>query len=123
MRRSPFPIAALLVVLAIFYALAVSRDVYEATTPAGIPWHVLLRKVYSVIAFALIGGTAIWALRIRSAWPYVFGVAAYSGAIEVGQYVAGAREGLDWNAFDVACGALGGALAATIRARRGTERT
>jgi hypothetical protein len=43
--------------------------------------------------------------------------AAYSAAIEVGQYLNTAREGLWWNAFDVACGALGGAIAIALDRR------
>ena len=37
-------------------------------------------------------------------------VALYSAAIEVGQFIEGSKEGLVWNAVDVACGGIGGFL-------------
>ena len=104
--------------------MALSNDVYEATSPAVIPFHVLLRKTYSVGAFALVG---FLALRSRLPWPASLPAAAlavglYSAAIELGQYLTGVREGLLSNGIDVACGAIGGALgalAARVRLRFG----
>lgn len=98
-----------------FYLLAIDNDVYAATSPAWLSWHVVLRKFYSIVAFALVayllrraigenGGT-------RVVVPCIAGVACYSAAIELGQYLHGSNEGLGWNAFDALCGAVGGAIA------------
>jgi hypothetical protein len=102
-----------------FFVLAVSHAVYEATSPQWLTWHIALRKAYSIVAFTIVGYTFVRALgaryraldpsgRVRLACGYV---ATYSAAIEVAQYLHGSREGLAWNAFDIGCGALGGALA------------
>jgi hypothetical protein len=103
------------VAAAALYAVALSDAVYEATSPYWLSWHVLLRKSYSVAAFAVVGYLLRRALTERGRreilWSTVLGVAAYSAAIEVGQAFAGSREGLLWNTVDTACGALGGALA------------
>jgi hypothetical protein len=96
------------------YALALSADFYNETSPSSLSWHVLLRKIYSVGAFALIGFLYTNLLRackrktsiVRTATV----IAAYSACIEVGQAFVGSHEGLGWNAFDTACGALGGAI-------------
>jgi hypothetical protein len=117
-------VTALVVAAALFVA-ALSNEVYVATSPPAIPWHVLLRKVYSVGAFALVGylfGRSRRELG-RGATSPAFGalvVALYSAAIEVGQYLVGAREGLTSNLLDVACGALGGAIGA-LALRIGTR--
>ncbi|HEX3467251.1 MAG TPA: hypothetical protein VHT05_04165 [Candidatus Elarobacter sp.] len=37
-------------------------------------------------------------------------IACFSTLIEIGQKLHGAPEGLGWSAFDVGCGAAGGAL-------------
>jgi hypothetical protein len=112
------------VVAAAFYAAAISHAVYEATSPVALSWHVLLRKIYSVGAFSLLGYLLRRALAERGndanvVATCVLSIAAYSAAIEVGQYLHGSREGLGWNAFDTCCGALGGAIATadTIVAR------
>jgi hypothetical protein len=85
------------------------------TSPSYLSWHVLLRKSYSVIAFAIVGITlgraALEWKRPLSLAGYALAVALFSAAIEVGQKLAGSNEGLAWNAFDTGCGALGGALA------------
>ena len=76
----------------------------------------LLRKLYSVVAFALLGFVVHIALprtrrpKLRAALI----VAAFSAAIEVVQKLDGAHEGLLSNAIDVACGALGGWLGAVL---------
>jgi hypothetical protein len=113
-RGRRWTVAAAAVALAL-YAAALSNEFYRATSPPALSWHVALRKSYSILAFALVGWLA------RRAWDERGGrlglggalalVAAYSLAIEIGQFVVGSREGLAWNAFDVACGAIGGALA------------
>ena len=109
-------------VVTFFFAIALSDAVYELTSPSYFEWHVLLRKVYSVIAFAIVGAAFGRAARewnrplslVRTA----FAVALFSSAIEVGQKLAGSHEGLSWNVFDAGCGALGGALAWLIDGRR-----
>jgi hypothetical protein len=99
-------------VATVFYVLALTDEVYLLTSPPALGWHVLLRKVYSIVAFAL---AAYLTGRAASEWglkPSVAGlalaVAFYSAAIEVGQALHGSEEGLLWNAVDVACGGLGG---------------
>jgi len=104
------------VAAAALFVVALNNAVYEATSPSWFGWHVVLRKSYSVAAFAAVGYLLRRALTERDQrheilWSCVLGITAYSAAIEVGQALVGSREGLLWNAVDVACGALGGALA------------
>lgn len=103
------------VVAAVVFALGLSNAVYEATSPWGSPWHVLLRKSYSVAAFALVAYLYRRALREHrrnDAFPTcIWALAGYSAAIELGQALVGSHEGLAWNAIDVGCGALGGLIA------------
>ena len=107
---------AAVVVAAALYVTALSNDVYALTSPESLSWHVLLRKAYSVVAFALVGylaGRAFLEWRRRpTLWGLAVIVAVYSAAIEVGQALHGSREGLTWNAVDTACGGLGGWLGA-----------
>ena len=120
MRR--WTIATVLLAVA-FYALALSQAVYDATSPQGFAWHVVLRKAYSVGAFSLLGYCFRRALgengapRTAAFWACVAGTAAYSGAIEAGQALRGSTEGALWNAIDVACGAAGGAIGAVLGVR------
>jgi len=107
---------AALVVGAVFYAAALSHDLYDLTSPPPLGWHVLLRKSYSLIAFGVLGYLIRRALaengRARVALPTILIVTAYSALIEFGQrYLSGSREGLTWNAIDTLFGTLGGALA------------
>jgi Na+/proline symporter len=103
------------VVAAALFAVALSNAVYDTTSPAWLGWHVLLRKVYSVAAFAVVGYLLRRALNERGrhavVLPCILGLTAYSAAIEVGQALVGSHEGLLWNAVDTACGTLGGTLA------------
>ena len=107
------------------YFAALSNDFYNLTSPLDLDLHVVLRKLYSVGAFALVAFLIARALAELGFTIYARGVlfigAAYSGAIEIGQFVNGGIEGLAWNAFDVGCGALGGAIAALMpgSSRRG----
>lgn len=110
-----------LALAATFYVLALSHEVYDLTSPHVLTWHIFLRKVYSVVAFAAIAAFLRADLSERRVRPTnalvacMLALAAYSAAIEVGQALHGSREGLAWNAVDVACGALGGALGALAR--------
>jgi hypothetical protein len=123
MRRYTWTIAASLTA-AFFYAVALDHALYELTSPSWLSWHVLLRKLYSVGAFALVGYTFRRALvengyeRRLLVVTCVAGVAIYSAAIEVGQFLRGSQEGLGWNAFDTVCGAAGGAIATLDLMRR-----
>ncbi len=108
----------LFAVLAVgFFIAALSNDVYNATSPATLSWHVVLRKSYSIVAFAIVGASFIWAsgASLRTS---TFVVAAYSGCIEIGQHFTNGHEPYYWNVFDIICGALGGALAGLIPAVR-----
>jgi hypothetical protein len=100
----------------IFFYLATSDAVYDLTSPVGLDVHVLLRKAYSLIAFAVIGYCAARATRLGSstvaAWRIGAYVAAFSAAIEVAQSLTPPSEGLLSNSFDVVCGFVGGWLGA-----------
>ncbi|HWT06350.1 MAG TPA: hypothetical protein VN224_11380 [Xanthomonadales bacterium] len=76
----------------------------------------VLRKIYSVVGFTLIGFLVHKALPAtrRPALRAALIVAAFSVAIEVAQKLNHAHDGLLSNAFDVACGAFGGWLAVTL---------
>jgi len=110
-------IAAVVVALA-FLALAISHSVYDLTSPAWLSWHIVLRKAYSIVAFAIVAFFVRMAARERGGTASIAGVAltlaAYSAAIELGQYLHGSREGLSWNAVDVVCGAIGGLVACAV---------
>jgi FtsH-binding integral membrane protein len=72
----------------------------------------ILRKVYSIVAFALVGFIVNKALppTPRPALRAALIVAIFSGFIEIAQKLNHATEGLLSNAIDIACGALGGWL-------------
>jgi hypothetical protein len=121
--------AAALVVAAVLFWAATSNAVYETTSPGWLSWHVLLRKSYSIAAFALVGFTADRALGPIARAPLgapvrgALVVAAYSAAIEIVQAERGSHEGIAWNAADVLCGAAGGWLGAVAgRIRRSRRR-
>lgn len=97
--------------------VATNNTVYVTTSPPSFDYYVVLRKFYSVVAFAVVGFPVARArlLAGRPASPLVTGaiLAAYSAFIEVLQYfVDPPYEGLLSNAFDVFCGLVGGAIAA-----------
>lgn len=113
-KRYPWTVAAIVVAL-ILYIMAISDAVYELTSPSFLSFHVLLRKVYSIGAFTLVGYLLRRSLAERGGAKLimvaVLGTALYSSAIEVGQFLAGSKEGLRWNVFDTICGAIGGTIA------------
>jgi predicted membrane-bound mannosyltransferase len=117
-------IASAVIVAAVLFWAATSNEVYDITSPPALAWHVLLRKAYSIVAFALVGFTADKALgsTARATLRGALLVAAYSAAIEVVQFVRGSHEGIAWNVVDVLCGAAGGWLGVVagriIRSRR-----
>jgi hypothetical protein len=118
-------------VVAVLFWAALSHRIYNHTLPraliervfgeddsegSALAVRVLLRKLYSIVAFALIGFVVDKALprTRRPALRAALIVAGFSAAIEVAQKLHHAHEGLASEAFDVACGALGGWLAVTV---------
>jgi hypothetical protein len=106
LRWIVFAVAAI-----VLFASALSGDVYDATSPPAFAGHVLLRKLYSIIAFAVVGAAYAYARRGARPLDAALAIALYSGGIEIGQWFTG-DEPLGWNLFDVGCGAIGGALGA-----------
>ncbi len=106
---------AAVIVACVLYVLALRDDFYHLTSPATLPWHIALRKTYSIVAFTVVGYLVRRALlehRLRHVvLGCIVGVAFYSALIEVGQYLLGSKEGLGWNIGDTLCGAVGGACA------------
>jgi VanZ family protein len=102
--------------------LASSDSVYNLTSPPG-PLQLLLRKSYSIGAFAIVGYLLAQALRASqrttSILVIALAVGAYSLVIEVIQAIVGSHEGLVSNAIDVAFGAVGGYIGGLIRDRLG----
>ena len=127
-RRAWAAVAAVVIAALAFWA-ALSHRVYSRTLPVGLLEHLfgeddgewlpallVLRKLYSVVAFTLIGFVVHKALppSRRPALRAAVIVAALSALIEIAQKLRHAHEGLVSNAFDVLCGAFGGWLAVTI---------
>jgi hypothetical protein len=78
------------------------------------PAHVL-RKLYSIVAFAIVGFFAAAMLdERRRALGCIALVAGFSTIIEIVQKLTGSREGLLSNAFDIGCGAVGGLIGAAL---------
>jgi hypothetical protein len=111
---------------AIFLAISVDRGLYAPGAhhlSARLPQHVnaeldtirLIRKIYSVIAFAILG-TLLAPLvpRSRRARSTAAAVAAFSATIEIVQRLTVSHEGNRSSLFDIGCGALGGLLGAWI---------
>jgi hypothetical protein len=123
---------SLAVVAAILFAIALSNSAYELTSPSTFAWHVLLRKTYSIGAFALVGYLLRRTLLEhgrQDAFPTcIWAVALFSAAIEVGQDPTGSQEGYVSNLFDIFCGAVGGFISvadlavARLTSKRARER-
>jgi hypothetical protein len=105
-----------LILAVAFYLAALSDFVYVLASPPDLDWHTALRKVESVIAFAVVGLAAAWWLagRRHVTLILILGMAAYSALIEIGQSYTGSPEGWRLHILDVACGALGGYIASLI---------
>lgn len=104
------------IVAVVLFVIANSDAVYNATSPTWLDFHVLLRKTYSVVAFALLGFLAARASQasgLRTS-PLTIGwwIAVFSLAIEIAQAMTPPPEGLGWNTVDILCGWLGGWLGA-----------
>ena len=102
---------------AVLYVVAVSGSAYRATTPSDLPHHILLRKVYALLAFALLGflfeRARVAKLRGVTAGAIVVGL--YSYAIELGQIgIKHVYETFAEHGFDVWSGVAGGALGALV---------
>jgi hypothetical protein len=127
-------IVALAAAVAFLWA-ATTQSVYDHTSPNGIAqrmlgedaprvphnhWlslHVILRKAYSIIAFAIVGFVVDRTLPPvrRRALRAAVAVALFSSAIEVAQKLLDhSPESFASNVFDVACGAVGGWLGVAV---------
>ena len=105
--------AALVVGAVALYATALSNGAYQVTSPASVPYHIVLRKTYALGAFALLGflleQSEISGLRGISRAAIAVGL--YSTAIEFGQtYISGSLEPMSEHVFDIASGVVGGAF-------------
>lgn len=111
--------ASALIIAATLFWVATSDVVYEMTSPRALTFHVLLRKAYSIAAFALVGFSADKALgpSTRAVLRGALLVGLYSAAIELAQWLLGSKEGLVWNAIDTVCGVIGGALGVLVAKR------
>jgi len=101
---------------------AVDNRVYEVTSPASFDYHVILRKIYSIIAFAAVGYPIARARMAagRPATPIVIAglIAGYSAVIEVLQFALDPPwEGIVSNLLDVGYGLAGGAFAAWVASK------
>jgi len=83
------------------------------TSPIALPHHVLLRKVYALAAFALLGVLLEKSQlpRLRGPVAAALAIGLYSWAIEFGQMaIDHVAETFAQHAFDVASGVVGGAI-------------
>jgi hypothetical protein len=98
------------------YATAVSGPAYNATTPVTLPYHEVVRKVYALLAFALLGFALERSkLRAHGVPGAAIAMAVYSYAIELGQiFISHSTETFAEHSFDVASGLVGGALGAFV---------
>jgi len=117
--------ALTIVVAAALFVVALSDSVYNLTSPPG-PFQILLRKGYSIVAFAVVGWLFARSLIAsdtpKSALFVGLFIANYSALIEISQAIGQAHEGFIWNVVDVACGFLGGVLGAWLLRMRWTSR-
>ncbi|MDQ6766496.1 MAG: hypothetical protein M3Z41_01650 [Candidatus Eremiobacteraeota bacterium] len=104
----------------VFLVLASSDTVYNLTSPPG-PLQILLRKSYSIVAFAIVGYLLSQSLTVshlkKSTLSVALAIGLYSLLIEVIQTIGGSQEGLMWSGVDVAFGIVGGYLGALVRDR------
>jgi hypothetical protein len=130
-----------LVAAIVFLWAATTQSVYNHTSPGGVAqrlfgedapqvphsqWlslHILLRKTYSIIAFAIVGVLVDKALPPvrRRALRAALVVALFSAVIEVVQVAEHSPEGFVSNLFDVGCGAVGGWLGVVATRRRAAK--
>ena len=93
---------------------ALHRHVPRAFDRDLTPSHIL-RKLYSIAAFAIVGlfAAALLEPKRRTAGCALL-VAGFSAVIEVVQKITGSTEGLLSNGFDIGCGAVGGLIGAAL---------
>jgi hypothetical protein len=114
-RREVGSVLLAFAAFSLFFYLGVAHELYFVSVVRDDPlMTVVLRKAYSVLAFAALGFLFDFAAK-RSWRPLcilegALLVAAASGLIEIVQDLRGSHEGLAWNFGDVLFGALGGAL-------------
>lgn len=101
-----------------FFALALSDTVYDVASPSGLPHHVIVRKLYSLACFALLGFLLSRSLP-ASRWSWAIArtalaIGVYSAFVEIGQRFAGSHESLKWNAVDIIMGLLGGGVGGAV---------
>lgn len=117
--------------MVVLFWAALSHRVYYRTLPSHVLYQlfgedavqgpfslrIILRKVYSIVAFTLLGFIVDRALppTRRPALRAALIVAIFSGFIEIAQKLNHATEGLLSNGIDIACGGFGGWLAVTLR--------
>lgn len=106
----------------VFFFASVSHEVEGATSPSnyGARAQTLLRKSYSVLAFAVLGYLFAWSHRRTGTLSLLasgVAIGAFSALIEFFQHRMGAPEGLVWNAADTLMGLFGGPLGALFYAR------
>ncbi|MGZ3498396.1 MAG: hypothetical protein ACXWNK_00470 [Vulcanimicrobiaceae bacterium] len=95
------------------FLISLSRGFEELTSPHVLLSHVLLRKLYSVIAFSIVGYMRARLVRIENLSDVLQtggAVGLYSAGIEVVQRMLGSHEGRLWNLADTAMGILGGLI-------------
>ena len=103
-----------LVAIAVFvlvFFVALSSDVQSLTSSPGLAHPVIVRKLLSILTFA-IGGLAISPILNRryAIVNATLAVAVLSAGIELAQHFTGSDETIRWNLIDIACGAVGGGL-------------
>ena len=119
MNRKSIGIIGLVFVAGVLFWSALRSDVYEITSPTNLHWHTVLRKLYSIAAFATVGYLSGRLARSRSQWE-IFWISVLVGAnfsalIEIVQVFI-ASESLKWHLIDVGCGAVGGAIGGVFAA-------
>ncbi|HEV8022698.1 MAG TPA: hypothetical protein VGP41_15600 [Candidatus Lustribacter sp.] len=101
----------------VLYVISLSGEAYDLTSPVSLPHHELVRKIYAVLAFALLG-FVLERSRVRRVHGVLgagIALTAYSYAIELGQIAfAHSTETFAEHSFDVASGLVGGALGALV---------
>lgn len=101
-----------------FLWAATAREVYQMTSPRSLVAHVLLRKLYAIVAFSIVGFIMARLLhrfdRMRIVIASGLLAGSYSALIEIAQKFHGSTESWRWNLFDVASGVLGGLIGAIV---------
>ncbi|HEY8297487.1 MAG TPA: hypothetical protein VIG32_05645 [Candidatus Baltobacteraceae bacterium] len=119
-RTARIVLVALLMLL--FAGVAVDRSIYDVTSPGTIPFHVLLRKGYSVVVFVLGGASLAWAAGLRPRFAALC-VLLFSLAIEIAQRWHGSTESFGSNVLDTLLGGIGGYIGAALVPRRKGPKT